>query len=55
MTVTEVTEVQDRGPAAYIAEFIGTLLLVFFITAVVSLYVRRAEPGRTRIRSSTSR
>jgi MIP family channel proteins len=35
----EVTEVQDRGPAAYIAEFIGTLLLVFFITAAVSLYV----------------
>jgi MIP family channel proteins len=31
--------VQDRGPAAYIAEFIGTLLLVFFVTAVVSLYV----------------
>ena len=30
---------QDRGPAAYIAEFVGTLLLVFFITAVVSLYV----------------
>ncbi len=40
----EVTEVQDRGPAAYIAEFIGTLLLVFFITAVVSLYV--ALPSR---------
>jgi glycerol uptake facilitator protein len=39
MTVTEVTEVQDRGPAAYIAEFVGTLLLVFFITAAVSLYV----------------
>jgi MIP family channel proteins len=38
-SVPEVTEVQDRGPAAYIAEFIGTLLLVFFITAVVSLYV----------------
>jgi MIP family channel proteins len=35
----EVTEVQDRGPAAYIAEFVGTLLLVFFISAVVSLYV----------------
>jgi MIP family channel proteins len=35
----EVTEVQDRGPAAYIAEFIGTLFLVFFVTAVVSLYV----------------
>lgn len=30
---------QDRGPAAYIAEFIGTLLLVFFITATLSLYV----------------
>ena len=39
MNPTEVTEVQDRGPAAYIAEFIGTLLLVFFITAAVSLYV----------------
>jgi glycerol uptake facilitator protein len=39
MNATEVTEVQDRGPAAYIAEFIGTLLLVFFITAAVSLYV----------------
>ncbi len=36
--VPEVTEVQDRGSAAYIAEFIGTLLLVFFITAVVALY-----------------
>ena len=35
---------QDRGPAAYIAEFVGTLLLVFFITAVVSLYVT-ARPG----------
>jgi MIP family channel proteins len=39
MNASEVTEVQDRGPAAYIAEFVGTLLLVFFITAVVSLYV----------------
>jgi MIP family channel proteins len=39
VNATEVTEVQDRGPAAYIAEFIGTLLLVFFITAAVSLYV----------------
>jgi glycerol uptake facilitator protein len=41
---TEVTEVQDRGPAAYIAEFIGTLLLVFFITAAVSLYVSSPSP-----------
>jgi MIP family channel proteins len=30
--------VQDRGPAAYLAEFIGTLMLVFFICAVFSLY-----------------
>src|SRR5215210_407389 len=41
----EVTEVQDRGPAAYIAEFVGTLLLVFFITAVVSLYVTAPSPA----------
>jgi glycerol uptake facilitator protein len=34
--------VQDRGPAAYVAEFIGTLLLVFFVCAAVSLYI--AEP-----------
>jgi MIP family channel proteins len=39
-----VRQVQDRGPAAYIAEFLGTLLLVFFITAVVSLYVTQATP-----------
>jgi MIP family channel proteins len=31
--------VQDRGPAAYAAEFIGTLVLVFFITMAVSLFV----------------
>jgi MIP family channel proteins len=37
--------VQDRGPAAYLAEFIGTLMLVFFICAVVSLYF--AEPSQT--------
>lgn len=28
-----------RGPAAYMAEFLGTLLLVLFVTLVVSLYV----------------
>jgi glycerol uptake facilitator protein len=38
--------VQDRGPAAYIAEFVGTLLLVFFITAAVSIYI--AEPTQAR-------
>ncbi len=30
---------QDRGLAAYIAELLGTLLLVFVITSVVVLYV----------------
>jgi glycerol uptake facilitator protein len=36
--------VQDRGPAAYVAEFLGTLLLVFFITAAVSLFVSQPTP-----------
>jgi glycerol uptake facilitator protein len=31
--------VQDRGLAAYIAELVGTLLLVFFVTSVVVLYI----------------
>jgi glycerol uptake facilitator protein len=35
---------QDRGPAAYFAEFVGTLMLVFFITAVVSLFVTLPTP-----------
>ena len=30
---------QDRGLAAYIAELVGTMLLVFFICSVVVLYV----------------
>ncbi len=34
---------QDRGPAAYIAEFIGTLILVFSITLAVSVYVTPAS------------
>ena len=34
---------QERGPAAYIAEFIGTLTLVFFITLAVSVYVEPAS------------
>jgi MIP family channel proteins len=36
--------VQDRGPAAYLAEFVGTLLLVFFICAAVSLYGPEPSP-----------
>jgi len=36
---------EERGPAAYVAEFIGTFTLVLFITAAVSLYVTPAAPG----------
>jgi glycerol uptake facilitator protein len=36
--------VQDRGPAAYVAEFIGTFALVFFITMVVSIFVQAPDP-----------
>ena len=36
---------EDRGPAAYIAEFFGTLMLVFFICAVVSLYGPEPSPA----------
>jgi len=35
--------VVDRGPASYIAEFIGTLVLVMFVTSVVSLYIATGE------------
>jgi glycerol uptake facilitator protein len=35
----------ERGPAAYVAELIGTFALVFFITMVVSLYVTPATPA----------
>lgn len=35
---------EDRGPAAYVAEFIGTFGLVLFITVAASLYVS-AVPG----------
>ncbi len=34
---------QDRGLAAYIAELIGTMLLVFFITSVIVLYVSTGQ------------
>jgi glycerol uptake facilitator protein len=34
-----------RGPAAYIAELIGTFMLVFVITMVVSLYVTVPTPA----------
>ena len=37
--------VEERGPAAYVAEFIGTFALVLFITVAVSLYVTPTAPG----------
>lgn len=41
-----VDVIPDRGPAAYLAEFIGTFALVFFVTAVVVLFVPpAAAPG----------
>jgi MIP family channel proteins len=36
----------ERGPAAYVAEFIGTFALVFFITMVVSLYITVPAAGQ---------
>jgi MIP family channel proteins len=39
--------VQDRGLAAYIAELVGTMLLVFAICTVVTLYVATAANSQT--------
>jgi len=39
--------VQDRGLAAYIAELIGTLFLVFVIGCVVSLYLSTGTASQT--------
>jgi MIP family channel proteins len=39
--------VQDRGLAAYIAELVGTLFLVFAIGVVVSLYVSTSPASQT--------
>src|SRR3954462_12718397 len=36
----------DRGPAAFIAELIGTFALVFFITIAVTLYGSVPPPGQ---------
>ncbi|HET9119177.1 MAG TPA: aquaporin [Solirubrobacterales bacterium] len=37
---------QDRGLAAYVAELLGTLFLVFFITSVVCLYVATGQSSQ---------
>jgi MIP family channel proteins len=39
--------VQDRGLAAYIAELVGTLILVFVIGTVVTLYVATSATAQT--------
>jgi MIP family channel proteins len=45
----ELPEPPERGPAAYVAEFLGTFGLVFFICSIVTLYalpeVPAAQPG----------
>src|SRR5215218_10799363 len=47
--LAEIPDPPERGPAAYLAEFIGTFGLVFFVCAVVVLYahpeVPAAQPG----------
>jgi len=40
-----VPQPADRGTSAYIAEFIGTFALVFFITMAVSLFIEQAPEG----------
>src|SRR3954464_2333253 len=42
-TVAEV--IPARGPAAYVAEFIGTFTLVLFITLVVSEFLTAPTPA----------
>jgi MIP family channel proteins len=39
--------VQDRGLAAYIAELVGTLILVFAIGVVVTLYIATSPTSQT--------
>jgi glycerol uptake facilitator protein len=38
-------EIPERGPAAFVAELIGTFALVFFITMTVSLYITPPSNG----------
>jgi MIP family channel proteins len=38
--------VQDRGLAAYIAELVGSFLLVFFVTSVVVLFVSTGDQAQ---------
>lgn len=40
----ELMRPPDRGTAAYVAEFIGTFALVFFITSAISLFIEPPTP-----------
>jgi MIP family channel proteins len=40
LTMADLDPIPERGPGAYIAEFVGTFFLVFFICAVATLYLR---------------
>ena len=42
---TTVPQPPDRGTSAYIAEFIGTFALVFFVTAALCLFLPVPVPG----------
>ena len=42
---TTVPQPPDRGTSAYIAEFIGTFGLVFFVTMALSLFLKPATQG----------
>jgi MIP family channel proteins len=41
LRTVDVDPIPERGPAAYVAEFIGTFLLTFFICAAVSVEVHK--------------
>jgi MIP family channel proteins len=43
--LAEIPEPPERGPAAYLAEFVGTFGLVFFICAIVTLYAHPEIPA----------
>lgn len=43
--LSELDDPPDRGPSAYLAEFIGTFGLVFFIVTVVMLYAPAPQPA----------
>jgi MIP family channel proteins len=43
-TVTDADLPEERGPASFVAEFLGTFALVFFVTMAVVLFLPGPEP-----------